>query len=63
MSSNADFDAYELKAPLAGLAYRDSGPVTDNPNYTTIILIHGLGYHNGEPDFTRLTSLTSSFNC
>ncbi|KAH8171680.1 alpha/beta hydrolase family protein [Sarocladium implicatum] len=59
MSSNVNFDAYELKAPLAGLAYRDSGPVAGSSNYTTIILIHGMGYHNASfaPSFAAASKL------
>ncbi|KAJ3540882.1 hypothetical protein NM208_g4854 [Fusarium decemcellulare] len=37
--------AVELRK-LGKLAYRDTGPVADSSDYTTVVIIHGLGFHS-----------------
>ena len=33
---------------LGKIAYRDSGAVPGSSTYTTVIFIHGLGWHSGK---------------
>ncbi|KAL2209198.1 hypothetical protein CC79DRAFT_1367391 [Sarocladium strictum] len=45
--ASVDIAAFELKAPIGKFAYRDSGPVPNKSQYTTVVLIHGMGFHSG----------------